>query len=166
MLFKVALLKFVYSEKATKFCKISTLLLSTPGTYIQTKVMWRFLKILWPSQNIWTLNSSCVLGRPQKLTVKILSIFVAFLENMNFMAIRFSEIPIIWKFFFRENCSSCIYKYDFKKPFTPLSFWKIKSWHVFCKKHKFARQKTPTRMAITLFFPVSKNEPARTSRPA
>ena len=35
---------------ATKFCEISTL------QYIQTKVRWRFRKILWPSQNIWTLK--------------------------------------------------------------------------------------------------------------
>ena len=28
--------------------------------YIQTKVRWRFRKILWPSQNIWTLLSSFI----------------------------------------------------------------------------------------------------------
>ena len=39
------ILKFIYSEKATKFCEISTLLLSI-------KVRWRFRKNLWPSQNI------------------------------------------------------------------------------------------------------------------
>ena len=33
--------KFIYSEKATKFCEIFTLL---------------FHKILWPSQNIWILS--------------------------------------------------------------------------------------------------------------
>ena len=43
--FSCLILKFVYSEKATKFCL----------QYIQTKVKWRFRKILWPSQNIWTL---------------------------------------------------------------------------------------------------------------
>ena len=41
-------LKFIYSEKATKFCKISTLLLS----YVMPVKRWRFCKILWPSQNI------------------------------------------------------------------------------------------------------------------
>ena len=40
-------LKFVYSEKATKFCEISSYFCLL---YIQTKVMWRFRKILWPSQ--------------------------------------------------------------------------------------------------------------------
>ena len=42
--------KFIYSEKTTKLCEISTLLLS----YL-SKVRWRFCKILWPSQNIWIL---------------------------------------------------------------------------------------------------------------
>ena len=37
--------KLIYSEKATKFCEISILLLT--GHYIG--------QILWPSQNIWTL---------------------------------------------------------------------------------------------------------------
>ena len=48
------LVKFVYSEKATKFCEISTYFCLQ---YIQTEVKWRFFKILWPSQNIWTLIS-------------------------------------------------------------------------------------------------------------
>ena len=47
------LLKFIYSEKATKF----TWLLS----YV-VPVRWRFCKILWPSQNIWTLlHQSCLM---------------------------------------------------------------------------------------------------------
>ena len=48
-------LKFIYSEKATKFCAISTLLLS----YV-VPVKRRFRTILWPSQNeiwiIWKFN--------------------------------------------------------------------------------------------------------------
>ena len=44
------LIKFIYSEKATKFCEIFTLLLS----YVVP--VRRFCKILWPSQNIWTLE--------------------------------------------------------------------------------------------------------------
>ena len=47
------LLKFIYSEKARKFCEIFTLHLM----YCQSKVRWRFRKILWPSQNIWPLLS-------------------------------------------------------------------------------------------------------------
>ena len=43
------LVKFIYSEKATKFCKISTLNLTTSST--QSNLRWRFHKILWPSQN-------------------------------------------------------------------------------------------------------------------
>ena len=42
-----SLLKFIYSEKATKFCEIFPL--------HRAQVNWRFCKILWPSQNIWTL---------------------------------------------------------------------------------------------------------------
>ena len=52
-------LNFLYSEKGTKFCEIYTLLLSTVCSmqYIETKVRWRFRKILWPSQNIRTLKA-------------------------------------------------------------------------------------------------------------
>ena len=46
-------LKFIYSEKATKFCEIFTVDL-TVTTY-RTNLQWRFRKNLWPSQNIWTL---------------------------------------------------------------------------------------------------------------
>ena len=38
--------------EATKLCEIFTLLLSY---VVSVKSRWRFLKILWPSQNIWTL---------------------------------------------------------------------------------------------------------------
>ena len=40
--------KFIYSEKSTNFCEISTVDLS----YLR----WRFRKLLWPSQNIGTLK--------------------------------------------------------------------------------------------------------------
>ena len=42
-------LKFIYSEKATKSCEIST-------NYFSSNNWWRFCKILWPSQNLWTLT--------------------------------------------------------------------------------------------------------------
>ena len=45
---KILFVKFIYSEKATKFCKISILLLT--GT--RTKISWRFRKFFWPPQNI------------------------------------------------------------------------------------------------------------------
>ena len=48
-----AFLKFIYSEKATNFAK------SSPYFWLalhRTKVRWRFRKILWPFQNIWTLT--------------------------------------------------------------------------------------------------------------
>ena len=44
-LFDISPLKFIYSEKATKFCEISTVDLTV-----------RLRKILWSSQNIWTLH--------------------------------------------------------------------------------------------------------------
>ena len=44
--------KFVYSEKVTKFCEISTVDWSLLH---RTNLRWRFRKNLWPSQNIWTL---------------------------------------------------------------------------------------------------------------
>ena len=43
----------IYSEKGTKFCEIFPLLLTTVHT--QSRVRGRFRKMLWPSQNIWTL---------------------------------------------------------------------------------------------------------------
>ena len=46
------LIKFIYSEKATKICEISTLLCLQ---VLQTKVRWRFRNILWPSRNVRTL---------------------------------------------------------------------------------------------------------------
>ena len=50
---KEAFIKFIYSEKAIKFTY------TFDWHYIhRTKVRWRFRKILWPSQNIWTLQAS------------------------------------------------------------------------------------------------------------
>ena len=46
------MIKFIYSEKVTKFCEISTLLLSV-CTADKSKV--EISQILWPSQNILTL---------------------------------------------------------------------------------------------------------------
>ena len=45
-------LKFTYSEKATTFCEISTNICP-----MYSNDCWRFCKLLWPSQNIWTLIS-------------------------------------------------------------------------------------------------------------
>ena len=48
---KSSRLKFIYSEKATKSPPIIWLAVH------RTNNWWRFWKILWPSQNIWTLPS-------------------------------------------------------------------------------------------------------------
>ena len=48
------LLKFIYSEKA-----MQNFVIASPyfcPMLCQSKVRWRFCKILWPSQNIWTLK--------------------------------------------------------------------------------------------------------------
>ena len=45
-------IKFIYSEKATTFCKMFTLFCPM---YCQSKIRGRFRKILWPSQNIMTV---------------------------------------------------------------------------------------------------------------
>ena len=46
-------LKFIYSEKATKFCKFPPLI----GPLLHRTILWwRFRKNVWPSQNIWTLS--------------------------------------------------------------------------------------------------------------
>ena len=47
-------IKFIYSEKVTNVCEISTLNLSYV-VKVKSTVQGRFRKILWPSQNIWTL---------------------------------------------------------------------------------------------------------------
>ena len=51
--YRLVFVKFIYSEKATNFCEISTINLSYVVTVKSTR--WRFCKILWLSQNIWTL---------------------------------------------------------------------------------------------------------------
>ena len=49
------LVKFIYSEKATKVYENSTLLLT--GTTKTGRNKWRFRKILWPTQN--NMNFTC-----------------------------------------------------------------------------------------------------------
>jgi hypothetical protein len=93
-------LKFMFSKKATKIDKIFTvdltvkvhIFLEGPKIFqnlhlafdfwlyvLYSKVRWRHCKILWPSRNM------CTLLHTVKLTVKILSIFLAFSENVNFI---------------------------------------------------------------------------------
>ena len=49
------MIKFIYSKKPKNFAKSSPYFWLQ---YIQSKVRGRFRKILWPSQNIWTLKVS------------------------------------------------------------------------------------------------------------
>ena len=55
---EVIVIKFIYSEKAAKFCENFTLFLT--GTTLDKIKVEEFRKILWPSQNIWTLPSLLV----------------------------------------------------------------------------------------------------------
>ena len=48
----LTIVNFKYSEKATKFCRIFTLLLSY---VVPVKSKVKILQNFWPSQNIWTL---------------------------------------------------------------------------------------------------------------
>ena len=53
ILHKLTMVEFIYSEKSTKFCEISSLLLSTVHTD-KSKV--EILQILWPSQKLRTFQ--------------------------------------------------------------------------------------------------------------
>ena len=57
-------LKFIYSEKVTKFCEITTVDLSY---VVRSNLHWRFCKILWPFQNIWTLIIEIWFTSPRKV---------------------------------------------------------------------------------------------------
>ena len=48
--------KFIYSEKTTKFCEISTNHLSY---VLPVKNLMEICKIVWPAQNIWSLIKWC-----------------------------------------------------------------------------------------------------------
>ena len=68
-------IKFIYSEKATKVCEICTVDLSYVVTVKSTV---EICKILWPSQNIWTLKI-------QKQTLPIfLHIFIFSIRGLFF----------------------------------------------------------------------------------
>ena len=91
--------KFIYSEKGKIFAKSSPYFWLQ---YIQSKVKGRIRKILWPSQNIWTLLTMMLATRPQgsihqpNLTYQDRSITIkcyywytlAFSEYMNFTYLR------------------------------------------------------------------------------
>ena len=70
------MLKFIYSEKATKFCEIFTLLLSYVAP-VKSKM--KIAKILWPSQNIWTLPPFPSSNGPAAL-VLVLPIHIMYLH--------------------------------------------------------------------------------------
>ena len=74
-IFALLLLNIIYSEKATKFFKIS---INYFLAVHRINNWWRFRKILWPSQNIWTLNEPARLSgncRPNSVDRKYMCIF-------------------------------------------------------------------------------------------
>ena len=79
---RLGLLKFIYnSEKATKFCETSTLF----WLYVvPVKISWRFHKILWPSQNIWTIKISLFSKMRAKSANLILASFVVIVVVITF----------------------------------------------------------------------------------
>ena len=63
------LIKFIYSEKATKFWEISTVDLTVTTYRTNTHLQWRFRKKLWPSQNSQDCSETklfVILKRPHK----------------------------------------------------------------------------------------------------
>ena len=109
------LLTFIYSEKATKFWEIFPLLLTTK---LQSKVRGRFRKILWPSQDIWTLGikvsnppsemistqlwKTSSNARPTQLNFK--------LSWITFRWMRF--LPLLHcRFYIRNDVISCVKNY-------------------------------------------------------
>ena len=132
-------LKFINSEKATKFCGISTLLLT--GTIHRTKVK-------WPSQNIWILRIwmhffwstkkmknwldketdqkymdaanefSKMLGRYSFVNLR------NFLKDLNTLEIYNYLFYILnWKTFASMNL-----KYEFSKALTYIEYCRMKLW--------------------------------------
>ena len=62
--------KSIYFEKATKFYKISIVDL----TLHRTNLRWRFRKILWPSQNKWTLTLPYLpIANSEKIVKKLIT---------------------------------------------------------------------------------------------
>ena len=94
-------LKFIYSEKATK-------------------VRGRFRKILWPSQNIWTLIFRCFMAY-QLLTLSFLKKMTAknclAVKNWIIKVTSFWLIPLM--FYFKKNLD-VIYHF--------LLMWKTRVW--------------------------------------
>ena len=62
--------KFIYSEKATKFCEIFTLLLSY---VVPVKSKVKISKNLGPSQNMWTLQENSVRWQTKKTLWNLLT---------------------------------------------------------------------------------------------
>ena len=91
------IIKFKYFEKATKFCEISTIWLY----YIRSNLRRRFDKILWTSQNIWTLpthllcNSDIFLPTYAVKSIKQSHLFTCF--GISFRKMRLHLIAVLFQ---------------------------------------------------------------------
>ena len=117
-------LKFIYSEKATKFCKISTLLL-TGTTQDKSKVE--------ISQNFVAFSEYMNFSKPEKSTIEFtLCLHIAF-STTNMMSFSFlsrvfaslwarsSYIPQ-WNFFFHLSNFACV-KFSMESWRPCVKFW-------------------------------------------
>ena len=96
MVFWRLLLKLIYSEKATTFCKISTLFLCTIHTAKR-----EFLKILWTSQNIWTLLKNIWYeAGGEKNIIWVINLCTNLLQNLEMHKMGFTKLlcnNIVWQ---------------------------------------------------------------------
>ena len=100
-------LKFIYSEKATKFCEIFSEYMNfkkfQPSEFHQRT--WRFRKILWPSQNIWTLaylnEHGCILTASERDYIVVNGAKFILKSNCNYISLLWKLsmyfIPQYWK---------------------------------------------------------------------
>ena len=93
-------LKFIYSEKATKFYETFPLLLPK----VHTLKRERFRKILWQNHNSMTVNSGQKLGEDFAKFCGLLRIYELYEWNWNF------EICIHKKYMFLQNAYRCSIK--------------------------------------------------------
>ena len=94
--------KFKYSERATHYCKIYTIDLSYVSICSNgLNLQWRFHKILWTSQNIWTLpthllcNSDIFLPTYAVKSIKQSHLFTCF--GISFRKMRLYLIAVLFQ---------------------------------------------------------------------
>ena len=138
--------KFIYSEKATKFCEISTLDLSY---VVPVKSTVEIFKILWPFQNILTLTQS-----GSNLAVKGIEVTIFWeghinLKNSLFVLKFLSNFKNRFSIFFRNFVASSQY----------LNFCFWNEMHInnkvilksYCEAARKRLNEKETKMAVSIF---------------